>query len=132
MRPARVLSAAVVVVVAAVAAAEYWTVKPPVGGQAKEFPITAALNMRPTTHPLRACRGRVVLLTAFETWYETCAAAAADVNGIYDKYGPKGLTMLAYGAQDKAKVEPWLTECSRESKTPSYTRSDMSSAPTGT
>jgi len=109
MRSMRVLCA--VVVAAAVTAAVAGTTDgPPVGGQAKEFPITAALNMRPTTHPLRACRGRVVLLTTFETWYERCADAVADINGVYDKYGPKGLTVLAYGAQEKAKVEPWITE----------------------
>ena len=112
MRPARVLSAVAVAVVAAVAAAgaDDWTTKPPVGGQAKEFPITAALNMRPTTHPFRSCRGRVVLFTAFETWYPRCEEGVPDINGIYDKYGPKGLTVLAYGAQEKAKVEPWITE----------------------
>jgi hypothetical protein len=86
------------------------TSDPPVGGQAKEFKITAALNMRPTTHPFRACRGRVVLLTAFETWYPTCSDAVADINAIHDKYGPLGLTVLAYGAQERKVVEPWIAE----------------------
>jgi hypothetical protein len=108
MRAVAVACAAVLA--AAVTAAVAGTSDPPVGGTAKEFPITAALNMRPTTHPFRACRGRVVLFTAFETWYERCADAVADVNGVYDKYGPKGLTVLAYGAQDRGKVEPWIAE----------------------
>jgi hypothetical protein len=108
MRSARVLAAAAVAAI--VTAALAGTTDPPVGGTAKEFPITAALNMKATTHPLRACRGRVLLLTAFETWYERCGDAVDDINGIYDKYGPKGLTVLAYGAQDRAKVEPWIAE----------------------
>ena len=109
MRAIRVLCAVVVAAVVTVALADA-TTDPPVGGQAKEFPITAALNMRPTTHPFRSCRGRVVLFTGFETWYEHCADAVADINGIYDKYGPKGLTVLAYGAQERKVVEPWIAE----------------------
>ena len=111
MKPFRTLCAAVLAAAAAAAFAGT-TDGPPVGGQAKEFPITGALNMRPTTHPLRSLRGRVVLLTAFETWTRTCADpdAIKDINGIYDKYGPKGLTVLAYGAQEKKLVEPFIAE----------------------
>lgn len=109
MRPVRVVSAVVVAAAVTVAFAG-WTTDPPVGGQAKEFPITATLNMRPATHPFRACRGRVVLFTLCETWYEKCGDAIPDINGIYDKYGPKGLTVLAYGAQDRALVEKWISE----------------------
>lgn len=108
MKTARTLCLVLLGAAAAVALAG--TTDPPVGGQAKEFPITAALNMRPSTHPFRSFRGRVVLFTAFETWYPRCEEAVADINGIYDKYGPQGLTVLAYGAQDRGKVEPWIAD----------------------
>jgi len=111
MNPRRVALVFVAAAAAAAAAQQRdWSKEPPVGGQAAEFPITAAMNMRATTHPMRSMRGRVVLLTCFQTRYDSCESAVDDINGIYDKYGPKGLTVLAYGEQDKNDVEPWIAK----------------------
>jgi hypothetical protein len=102
--------AAALVAVVAVAASAQDTSGPPVGQTAKEFPITAALNMRPTKYPFRSCRGRVVLFTAYQTWYDGCADAVPQMNALQDKYGPKGLTVLAFGEQEAKLVEPWIKE----------------------
>ncbi len=82
----------------------------PVGQMGKQFQATDTLNMRPAKNPLKSLKGRVVLFTSFQTWYETCAASVADINGIHDKYGPKGLTVLAFGEQERKVVEPWIAE----------------------
>jgi hypothetical protein len=104
--------ALILVSAAATVAVAGATTDPPVGSKAKEFPITAALNMRPTTHPFRSCRGRVVLFTWYETWYERCSEddCVKDINALHDKYGPRGLTVLAYGAQERKVVEPFIAE----------------------
>jgi hypothetical protein len=109
MKIMRTVGAALVAVVAASAVAQDANA-PPVGQTAKEFPITGALNMRPTTHPFRAVRGRVVLFTAYQTWYDGCADAVPQMNALYDKYGPRGLTVLAYGEQEAKLVGPWIGE----------------------
>jgi hypothetical protein len=109
MKSMRTICAALVSVVAASALAQD-AGAPPVGQTAKEFPITGALNMRPTTHPFRAVRGRVVLFTAYQTWYDGCADAVPQMNALYDKYGPRGLTVLAYGEQEAKLVGPWIEQ----------------------
>ena len=97
---------AVVAASAAVASAQ----DAPLGQVSKFFVAVDTLNMRPTKNPLKSLRGRVVLFTAFQTWYQRCEEAVGDVNGIHDKYGPKGLTVLAFGEQEKKLVEPWIAE----------------------
>ena len=107
MKPLR---ASLVLVVAAAAAFGEDASGPPVGQMQKQFAAVETLNMRPTTNPLKSLKGRVVLFTAFQTWYERCGEAVADINGIHDKYGPGGLTVLAFGEQDRKTVEPWIAE----------------------
>jgi hypothetical protein len=112
MRTLRFLSAAAIAVAAGlfVQGRSLAEDKPPVGGQAKEFPAVDVLNMRPTKNPFKALRGRVVLFMLFATWYERCADAVADCNGLQDRYGPKGLTVIACSEQERKLVEPWIAE----------------------
>jgi len=98
---------AVVAAAAAVASAQD---NAPLGQTSKFFVAVDTLNMRPTKNPLKSLRGRVVLFTAFQTWYQRCEEAVQDINGINDKYGPKGLTVLAFGEQERKLVEPWIAE----------------------
>lgn len=108
MMPAvRALCAAAIGFAAAAALAED---QHPVGKQAKQFPATDSLNMRPTTNPFKTLKGRAILFVAFQTFYPRCADAVADLNGLHDKYGPKGLTVLAFGEQERKQVEPWIAE----------------------
>lgn len=86
------------------------TTDPPVGQQAKEFPATDTFGIPATKNPLKLLKGRVVLLTVFQSWYSSCADAVPDINGVYDKWGPKGLTVLAVGEQERKTVEPWIAE----------------------
>jgi hypothetical protein len=51
-----------------------------------------------------------VLFTAYETWYPGCVDAAPQMSAIYDKYGPRGLTVLAYGAQPQKDVDAFIAE----------------------
>jgi hypothetical protein len=90
------------------AAIAYAGDEPPVGQQAKEFKVTDCFNMVPAANPLHALKGRAVLLTAFETRNSNAADAIADMNGIHDKYGPQGLTILAFSEQDKASFQQWF------------------------
>jgi hypothetical protein len=89
--------------------------EPPVGQQAKLFNATDVFNMRvydmrPTKSPLKALRGRAVLFMMFETWYDQCKEGVDDINALNDKYGPKGLTILACGAQEKKLIDPFIAE----------------------
>jgi thiol-disulfide isomerase/thioredoxin len=86
------------------------TTDPPVGEQAKWFVSTAVLNMPKTRNPLKALHGRVVLFTLFESWYEQCKDAVPEMNNLHDRYGPKGLTILACGAEEKANVEKFIAD----------------------
>jgi thiol-disulfide isomerase/thioredoxin len=82
----------------------------PVGEQEREFVAIDTFNMRPTKNPLKSLKGRVVLFVMFQTWYQKCAEAVNDLNALHDKYGPKGMTLLACGEQDRKTVEPWIAE----------------------
>jgi peroxiredoxin len=81
-----------------------------IGQDAKRFPATDTFNMRPTKDPLKSLAGRVVLFMMFETWYQQCADGVPDFNALNDKYGPRGFTVLACGAQEKKVAEPFIAE----------------------
>lgn len=80
------------------------------GQEARRFAATDTFNMRPTKDPLKSLAGRVVLFVMFETWYQQCADGVPDFNALQDKFGPRGLTVLACGAQEKKIAEPFIAE----------------------
>ena len=93
-------------VIASLGAAAFGQDPAVIGRQAAEFTAVDTLNLRPMTNPLKALRGRVVLLIAFETWYPRCLEAVPDMNKLQDKLGPAGLTILGYSEQERSQMEP--------------------------
>lgn len=76
---------------------------------AKPIPAVAVFGMKPTKDPLLALRGRVVLVTLGSTYYERVGDALPDMNAMYDRLGPKGLTILqVFLDEEPPKVEAWL------------------------
>ena len=108
MKPSNVVTAVALAAAAAFALAA--GDEPPVGQQVKEFPCVDVLNMRPTTNPLKSLKGRVVLFIHFQTWYPKCVDAIGDLNKLYDKFGPGGLTPICVAEQERKQFEPVATE----------------------
>lgn len=82
---------------------------------AKPFPVTDVLQMRVPTdpwtpkEPLVQLRGRVVVLQFIGTFYERCETAVPDVNGLHDRLGGRGVTVLSVCAEEeRPAVEAWL------------------------
>lgn len=76
---------------------------------AKPIPVVSTFQMQPTKDPLKALRGRVVVVILCGTYYEGCTAAVPAVNAIHDKFGPAGLTVLWVDLEEEpAKVEAWM------------------------
>jgi hypothetical protein len=76
---------------------------------AKSFRTSATVKVPPGKSALLALRGRVVLLTIVETYNTRCADAVPDMNGLHDRLGPRGLTLLAlFHEEEKDAVEKWI------------------------
>lgn len=117
MRLRRLVSAAVAAALVAVAGFAAFAGGNPQGGPidppkpAAWFPATAWIGMAPGKSPVSAFRGRALVLILLDTRYERCGMAVPDVNSMYDRLGPKGLSVLWLAAEEeKTAVEAWLKQ----------------------
>lgn len=59
---------------------------------------------------LRELKGKVVLVNFWATWCPPCRKEMPDLEALYQEYKDKGLLVLAVSDEERAKVEPFITE----------------------
>jgi peroxiredoxin len=59
---------------------------------------------------LKYLRGKVVLVNFWATWCPPCRKEMPDMEALYQRFGPRGLVILAISDEDASKVEPFITE----------------------
>lgn len=97
----------VVVSLAHVATAQ----KPKVGDPAPPFSLADWLNVEAGHEPtLDSLAGKVVLLEFWGTWCGPCVRAMPEVQKLHDRYGGRGLVVLAISYESKDAMQPFLRD----------------------
>ncbi|HLY20380.1 MAG TPA: TlpA disulfide reductase family protein [Bryobacteraceae bacterium] len=55
-------------------------------------------------------RGKVVLVNFWATWCPPCRKEMPDLEALYQRFGPRGLVILAVSDEDAGKVGPFIAE----------------------
>jgi len=75
--------------------------------QSADFTLTDLTGKRWT---LRELRGSVVLVNFWATWCPPCRKEMPDLDALYQRFGQKGLVILAISDEEAGKVEPFIAE----------------------
>jgi len=75
--------------------------------QSADFTLADLTGKRWT---LKELRGRVVLVNFWATWCPPCRKEMPDMEALYQRFGPKGLVILAISDEEAAKVQPFIAE----------------------
>ena len=59
---------------------------------------------------LRALAGKVVLVNFWATWCPPCRRELPDLNALYERFGARGLVILAISDEEAAKVKPFVAK----------------------
>ena len=59
---------------------------------------------------LKELRGRVVLVNFWATWCPPCRKEMPDMEALAQRFGPKGLVVLAISDEEAGKVQPFIAE----------------------
>jgi peroxiredoxin len=59
---------------------------------------------------LRALAGKVVLVNFWATWCPPCRKELPDLEALYQRFGSRGLVILAISDEDAGKVQPFVAE----------------------
>jgi thiol-disulfide isomerase/thioredoxin len=65
-------------------------------------------DLTATEWSLKKLRGRVVLVNFWATWCPPCRREMPDMETLYQRFGPRGLVILAISDEDAAKVQPFV------------------------
>lgn len=70
-----------------------------VGTNAPDF-TASTVDFTPTRRSLHDYRGQVVLLNVWATWCAPCRAEMPSIERLYQRYGPRGLKVVAVSADE--------------------------------
>jgi peroxiredoxin len=73
--------------------------------QSPEFTLRDLKGVEWTFNKLR---GKVVLVNFWATWCPPCRKEMPDMEALYERFGPRGLVILAISDEDAGKVEPFI------------------------
>jgi peroxiredoxin len=72
-----------------------------------DFTLTDMTGKRWT---LKELRGSVVLVNFWATWCPPCRKEMPDMEALHQRFGPKGLVILAISDEEAGKVQPFIAE----------------------
>jgi peroxiredoxin len=73
--------------------------------QTAEFTLS---DLSGTKWSLRDLRGKVVLVNFWATWGPPCRREMPAMEALYQRFGPRGLVILAISDEDAGKVQPFI------------------------
>jgi len=73
-------------------------------------PVFTLSDLKGTNWSLQDLRGKVVLVNFWATWCPPCRKEMPDMQALYERFGPRGLVILAISDEDAEKVAPFLAE----------------------
>lgn len=76
--------------------------------QRRLSPVFTLSDLKGTNWSLQDLRGKVVLVNFWATWCPPCRKEMPDMQALYERFGPRGLVILAISDEDAAKVAPFL------------------------
>jgi len=75
--------------------------------QSADFTLS---DLTGTKWSLKDLRGKVVLVNFWATWCPPCRKEMPDMEALYQRFGPRGLVILAISDEDSGKVQPFIAE----------------------
>jgi peroxiredoxin len=78
--------------------------------QARQRADFALSDLNGVKWTLRALAGRVVLVNFWATWCPPCRKELPDLEALYQRFGSRGLVILAISDEDAAKVNPFVAQ----------------------
>jgi peroxiredoxin len=74
----------------------------------RQNPEFALRDLKGVEWNFKALRGKVVLVNFWATWCPPCRREMPDMQALHERFGPRGLVILAISDEDAGKVEPFL------------------------
>ena len=78
-----------------------------VGKPAPEISLSGVINVAKAPS-IASMKGKPILLEFFATWCGPCRRSIPHIDGIFTKYGPKGLQVLSISAEKKDAVAKFV------------------------
>jgi peroxiredoxin len=75
--------------------------------QSPEFTLR---DLKGVAWTFKDLRGKVVLVNFWATWCPPCRREMPDMQALYERFGPRGLVILAISDEPPEKVEPFIAE----------------------
>ena len=71
-------------------------------------PVFTLSDLKGTNWSLQDLRGKVVLVNFWATWCPPCRKEMPDMQALYERFGPRGLVILAISDDEAGKVGPFV------------------------
>lgn len=75
--------------------------------QSADFTLT---DLKGKSWTLKGLRGQVALVNFWATWCPPCRKEMPALEALYQRFGQRGLVILAISDEERSKVEPFIAE----------------------